>query len=270
MHSTLEAALRRILAPLVRLMIARGLRFTELIDLLKALYIEQAEAHFRLDRRRMTDSRVSVLTGLQRKDIRRLRTAAADRGPTDSGSSGPLPRILACWAGSAGWSDTDGRPLVLPRKAAAGRSFEALVAEISRDIHPRTVLDQLAAAGAVRHDPETDRVTLLSEAYVARDDAGLLGYLGANLGDHAEAATGNLMAERPPAPFFERAVHYNQLSDESVETLDSMARKNQEEALTALNRTAQRLQEDDRRHGQATGRFRCGVFIYRADTRAEE
>jgi hypothetical protein len=270
MQLPLEVALRRVLAPLIRLMIARGFRFHALTDLLKDLYVEQAERYFRLGGRRMTDSRISLLTGLQRKDIRRRR-AEPDRGDREAPPSmGPLPRILARWAASPRWQDAQGHPLVLQRKAESGPSFEALVTEISRDIHPRTVLDQLSAEGALSHDAATDEVTLVTDTYLARDDAQLLAYLGANLGDHAETAATNLMAEPLPGPFFERAVHYNQLSTDSLEALETLARDIQGDALAELNRAAQAMQENDLGHTDAVGRFRCGVFIYREESPPEE
>ena len=270
MKTPLEIALRRVLAPLVRLMIARGCRFPEISELVKDLYVEQAERHFRIAGRRMTDSRLSVLTGLQRKDIRQRRDAPGDADDDAARSMGPLPRVLALWSASPRWRDGAGRPLVLPRKSGNAPGFESLVAEISRDIHPRTVLDQLVAAGAVRFDGETDTVELVSETYLARDDADRLAYLGANVGDHAAAAAANLMAEPETAPFFERAVHYNRLSPHSLDTLERLARRIQGDALTELNRAAQAAQESDRDRPDAGGRFRCGAFIYRDESRPEE
>lgn len=267
MSQTLRTALRRTLAPLVRLAIARGFRYPEFAEFLKDLYLEAADRHFRLAGRRMTDSRASILTGLQRKDIRQRRAEpAGDDGGSQPGSPqgiGPLPRVLARWATHPDWRDEGDRPLVLRRRAEAGPSFEALVGEISRDIHPRTVLDQLCAAGALHHDAGTDEVTLLSDAYLARDDNHRLGYLGANLGDHAEAATANVLADRQPAPYFERAVHYDGLTGESLDHLEAIARRTQEAALSDLNRAARERQEGDRGRDGADGRFRAGAFIYR-------
>jgi hypothetical protein len=274
MLQALRTALRRTLAPLVRLAIARGFRYPEFAELLKDLYLEEADRHFRLAGRRMTDSRASILTGLQRKDIRQRRAEpAGDDGGSPQGSPqgmGPLPRVLARWATHPDWRDQDDRPLVLRRRAEAGPSFESLVGEISRDIHPRTVLDQLCAAGALRHDARTDEVTLLSDTYLARDDSHRLGYLGANLGDHAEAAAANVLADQQPAPYFERAVHYDGLTAESLEHLDGLARRAQEAVLSDLNRTARERQEGDRGRDGADGRFRCGAFVYRESPDREE
>ena len=266
----LRDALTRVLRPLVRAMIARGLPYPELAEKLKELYVEACARHFRLGAKRLTDSRISLLTGLQRKDIRVLRARLEGvEEDVEPPGAGPLPRVLARWTGAPPYVDATGAPRSLPRVATDGPSFEALVAEVSRDIHPRTVLDELSRLDLVRHSPEDDRVSLIASAYLPhRDDAALLGYFGANLGDHAEAAATNLMTAPEPGPFFERAVHYNQLTPEALDELDQLARHLQGEALAALNTRALALQQRDAGAETATGRFRSGTFAYR--TRKED
>ncbi|MCB9959933.1 MAG: hypothetical protein H6843_15150 [Rhodospirillaceae bacterium] len=256
------AALARILRPLVRAMIARGLRFPDTSDLLKTLFVAEAEAKAAAEGAKPTDSRVSVLTGLQRRDVKAIRAAPPD--PAAPWQAGPLPRVLARWSGDPGYHDSAGRPAALARQAGAGtRSFEELCASVTRDVHPRTLLDELVARGLVAHDRETDRVTLVSASFLAgRDEAALLGYFGANLGDHAEAAVANVLAAPAPGPFFERAVHYNRLSAESLDALDALARRLQSEVLQALNAEALARQDGDRMRADATGRFRCGAFVF--------
>lgn len=259
-------ALTRVLRPLVRAMIARRLPYPELAEKLKELYVDSCARHFRLGGKRLTDSRISLLTGLQRKDIRAVRARLEGGGSgAEPPGAGPLPRLLARWIAGPPYADETGAPRGLPRAASGGPSFESLAAEVSRDIHPRTVLDELIRLDLVSHDRDDDRVSLIASAYLpSRDDAALLGYFGANLGDHAEAAAANLLAAPEPGPFFERAVHYNQLTPDALDELEEMARRLQGEALSALNARALALQQRDAGAAAATGRFRCGAFVYRS------
>ena len=258
-------ALRRILRPVVRLLIARGVRFPELAEILKEIYVDASGRYFRLDQKRLTDSRISLLTGLQRKDIKGLRAALDAASPDHDGEGqGLLPRVLAHWSSAAPYADADGNPQVLPRTGETP-SFAALVAEVSRDIHPRTVLDEFVRLGLAKYDKERDEITPLKSSFLpSRDETALLGYFGANLGDHAEAAARNLLAAPDPGPFFERAVHYNELTDQSVDELEELARKLQGEALARLNARALELQRQDTANDAPKGRFRCGAFIYRS------
>src|SRR5258706_10102062 len=70
---SIVAALRHLLRPLVRLLVARGVTYPMLAELLKETYIDVADRDFRLDAKPATDSRLSLLSGGHRKDVRRLR-----------------------------------------------------------------------------------------------------------------------------------------------------------------------------------------------------
>ena len=77
----LLAALERVLRPLVRLLLAHGITFPALSRLLKSVYVQVAERDFALEGKRVSDSRVSLLTGVHRKDVRTLRGEGADESP---------------------------------------------------------------------------------------------------------------------------------------------------------------------------------------------
>lgn len=259
----LNNALSRILKPIVRLLIGRNVRFPAFADRIKELYVTEAAEHFRLEDKRMTDSRISMLTGLQRKDIRVIRARLeSDADPRDTGA-GLLPRVIANWLGRPDYQDGRGRPIALPRSAETGEvSFESLISEISKDVHPRTALDELVRLGLIVE--QQGMLRLQAAAFVSgADDPALLAYFGANLGDHAEAAIRNVIAAPQLGSFFERAVHYNTLSPQSIEELEDLSRKLQTETLQRLNARALELQQRDRGDKTATGRFRCGAFVYR-------
>lgn len=247
----------RILRPLARALIGRRATFPAASTALKRAYLGAAMRDYRLDGKMPTDSRLHLLTGLQRKDIKTLRAVA---GIDPSTGTGPLPRVISAWL--TDHAGPDG-PLPLPRTGGAP-SFEALVATISRDIHPRTVLDELVRLEQVRL--EGDEVHLLGDAFVPRaDETALISYFGANLGDHAEAAAANLAAAPAPGPFYERAVHYNHLTPEAVAELDALAREKLTGVLKILNARAQTLQRRDRAQASATHRFRTGAYMFSAD-----
>ena len=72
-----QAPLARLLRPLVRLLIRSGITFPVATELLRELYVNVAENDFGLPDKEQTDSRVSLLTGIHRKEVRRLRGAGA-------------------------------------------------------------------------------------------------------------------------------------------------------------------------------------------------
>ena len=78
-------ALRHALRPLVRLMIAGGVTLPALIEMLKGLLVDVADKEFGLAGKAPTDSRVSLVTGVHRKDVSRLRRVAR---PCSAGAAG--------------------------------------------------------------------------------------------------------------------------------------------------------------------------------------
>lgn len=260
----LARALRRALRPVAHLCIALGVGYPAVARLLREIFFEVALEDFRLPGRPQTDSRLSLLTGIHRKEIRRLRTQ-----PRETGTAPPSvslgAQIAARWLADRRYTDEAGHPLPLPQRPRreGEPSFEELVAEVSRDIRPRAVLDEWLRLGVVRLD-EAGLLHLDERAFVPR--AGLeekLFYFGRNVGDHAAAAAHNVLGGQPP--LLERAVYYDQLSPESLQALAALSRRLGIEALQAVNRQALFLQERDAGRDDATERMSFGVYFYGSD-----
>lgn len=253
--------LTRLLRPLVRLCIRSGMTFPALSQLLRELYINVAEHEFALDGKEQTDSRVSLLTGIHRKDVSRLRGAGAPVSETPASLS-RTSAIIARWLSAPAFTSVNGTPLALPKTAPdAEPSFEALVESVTKDVRPRAVLDEWLDRKLVQLDGD-DRVVLLEAAFVPHgDDDRKWHYFGRNLHDHMAAAVDNVSSATPP--FMERAVHYDGLSPELARQLEARSRKLAMDALTTANGDANRSLAHD---PGGTSRWIFGVFVYRDDT----
>lgn len=255
----LVRALRRVLRPLIRLMLANGITYTYLADLLKGLFVEVAERDFRLDDKSPTDSRVSLVSGVHRKDVSRLRQVLQSAEVVESSVVPRGAQLVAHWLGNARYLDADGRPRPLARLASEGGdlSFEALVAGVNSDIRSRVVLDEWLRLGVVHLD-EAGRVCLNTAAFVPTKGADEKAfYLGHNLGDHAAAAAHNLLGGQPA--LMERSVHYNALSSGAVQQLSAQAEQLGMQALLAVNQSAMDAEqaEPDGAH-----RITFGIYFY--------
>lgn len=265
--SALLSALRRVLAPVVRLMLARGITLQMAVELLKRVFVEVADRDFHLDGKPSTDSRISLLTGVHRKDVKRLRSLPrleSDLPPKISLGA----QVVAAWVTRKRWLDEAGNPRPLPRLASSGQgSFEELVASISRDIRPRSVLDEWLRLGVVSID-ERDEVALNTAAFIPQQGAeDKLAYYGHNLGDHAEAATDNVLGGR--APWFERSVHHNGLTAEQIATLRKQAAELGTGLLQALHATAEETSVEAASVAEPQ-RFTCGLYFYGAADDSDE
>lgn len=268
LRSVLLSAMHRVLAPVVRVMLAHEITLPMAIELLKRVFVEVAERDFKLDNKASTDSRINLITGVHRKDVKRLRELPgleANLPPKVSLSS----QIVAAWLTGRQWVDADNQPRPLSRLGSNNgtASFEALVASISQDIRPRSVLDEWLRLGVVTIN-EADEVVLVSNAFIPKD--GLkekLAYYGHNLGDHAAAAADNVLAQN--SPWFERSVHHDGLSEAQVERLRGRASELGMQVLTTLHTMAEQDQAlDENKAPGSTGqskRFTCGVYFYSTD-----
>jgi hypothetical protein len=257
--ASLHAPLARLLRPLVRLLVARGITFPALTDLLRELYVNVAEYDFALAGKEQTDSRVSLLTGIHRKEVRRLRGAGAPVSAVPAVVS-RTSRIIARWIADPAFTDPQGQPLPLPRTAeGSAASFESLVTGVTRDLRPRAVLDEWLDRGLAFTDAQ-DRIVLAEAAYVPRGDAAegpQLYYFGRNLHDHIAASVANIVGETPR--FLERAVHYDGLSKNLAVKLEARAREIAMEALQQANREAHAACQTD---PGGDHRWNFGLYVY--------
>ncbi len=255
-----SGALRQVLRPLVRLLLDHGIGLPVLVDLLKEIYVNVAERDFPSKRRAQSDSRVSVMTGVHRKDVRRLRrqTAPVQPAPPSMLVGGQL---LARWTGHRDYLDARGKPLKLARLRRDGgaRSFEALAETVSRDVGPRAMLDELIRLGIARLE-KGDRVSLSPAAFAPRPDVDESAFtFGKNLHDHLAAVAHNLRGDAQP--FLERSVHYSNLSAEAVAELAKLAEQVAMKGLHQVSRRAMSLKRRGR-GAQCSMHMNFGVFFY--------
>lgn len=253
-------AIRRLLRPLVKLLIGRGIGFPFMAEMLKGLYVEVADQHFTLSNKPQTDSRISLLTGLHRKDVKRLRAETA--APIRTKAAPLTAQLIAHWTGDSRYHLTPGKPVPLERLAKnnPNQSFEQLVTEVNKDIRPRAVLDEWLRQGIARLDKD-DQVHLLIDAFIPQ--AGLdekFYYFGRNLHDHVATGVNNLLGEHPP--LLERNVYYDRLTPASVDALTKLAREQGMQALQTVNAAALDLQEQDNGKSAAGRRMSFGVYFY--------
>lgn len=260
----LVTAIRKLLRPLVRLMLTFNITYPFLMNLLKSLYVEIADKEFGVDDKRQTDSRITLLTGVHRKDVKRLRSEAHEAVTTPKVISVGA-QLIAYWLGSAQFLDAQGKPLALPLRGSSSgedhRSFDDLVELVCKqDIRPRVILDEWLRLGIASQDQE-GRIHLNTGAFTPEkgfDEKAF--FFGKNLHDHLSASAHNLTGKAPS--YFDRSVYYDNLSLASVAELTVLANETGMDALTRMNKTALSLQQRDQGSADRNYRMNFGVFNY--------
>jgi len=267
--TALIQAVTHLLRPLIRLLIAHGIAYPQMRELLKGLYVDVATQELGRDGATPTDSRLFLMTGVHRKDIRRLREEVRDSDVPGAASLGGA--VLGCWLGDPAWQDADGRPRCLPRKGDAdGPGFDELVGRVSKDVRPRTILDEWLRLGIVEMD-DRQRICLRREAFVPDGDfVEQSFFLARNVHDHLAACVHNMEEQAPP--FLERSVYYSDLSHASVDELRKLAENEGMAVLHRINQRALELKKRDAGAGDKNWRMRFGSYWFqcREDDGQEE
>jgi hypothetical protein len=207
-----------------------------------------------------SDSRLAVMTGVHRKDLRRIRTT----GSTARAHSRSIAaEVFARWQSDPRFLTTRGRPRVLNRRSddTAQPSFEQLVAGITRDVHPRPVLDELLRLGLVETlGAGEGRVRLLRSTYVpAGDSTQMIQLAHDNLADHCAAVAANLSGEG--RRFLEQAIFSDGLTAESARAFNRDTLAAWEAAFASLMPRLRALYESDRAAAQPRDhRVRLGMY----------
>jgi Family of unknown function (DUF6502) len=264
-NAALQAALARLLAPLAQLAVARGVPFSVLDELLRSAVVSTAHAaHPGLPQHRRA-SRVSAATGLNRREVNRLlalQSDAAAKTPLPSLPRSPAAMVFAHWRATPAYRTRTGAPRVLPRTGAPP-SFESLAHEVTRDVHPRALLEELLRLNLATHDEARDSVALVKENFIPRGDAErMLQWMGANVGDHLAAAVDNLTSNEPRHA--DQAIAADGLSAASVEQVRPLLHAHWQRLSDELVPLLERLIAQDAARARAddpnTHRVRFGIY----------
>jgi hypothetical protein len=254
-------AVDNLLAPLAQLCVGKGISIQMIEEQLRKAFVQAArQVHEHLPSNRLT-SRISATTGLTRREVMRLESQPVrEREPYRS----PITELFMRWLADPALrndSSASGRRRPLPRHGPAP-SFEALAKSVTRDVHSRTLLEELCRLRLVKFDVATDTVHMLQEAFVPRGDwARMVGYLGDNVGDHLRAATANVLGTGSEE--LEQAIFADELSAKSLAQARTMMMQQWRNMLQDMTPRLEELMAADRLAGRVHDQcLRIGLFTW--------
>lgn len=254
-----SAAVTNILRPLVRLLLRNGIPYGTFSDIAKRVYVEVATEEFCIPGRKQSKSRVSILTGLSRKEVLRVRRLPA---PEDLGAGARYnraARVIAGWVRDRRFRDDTGNPAELSFEGGDA-SFGKLVKTYSGDAPARAVLDELLRVESVQRMPN-GKIRLLERSYIPKTgDIDKIGILGVDAS--ALIATIDHNIRRPDAPFFQRKVCYDHLPQEALPELKKKAAARGQSFLESMDRWMSARDRDVNPGAPGTGRKSAGIGIY--------
>lgn len=256
------ASMSRILEPLAQLALTKGVGFDAMEEAMKRAMVKAGrqaamQAQPGVDPNRLV-SRISTATGINRREVTRitnLQDAPVSHRPPVA------TEVFTRWLSDPVYVASPGHGRVLPRQGTEP-SFESLAQSITRDVHPRAVLDELCRLGLARVD-EQDQVHLCRDAFVPRGDAlRMIEFLGENVGDHLSAAVDNTLSTTE-TPHFEQALFADELSEPSLEVIRALLRQHWKQLLSEATELLEKQIDLDRQGSEpANQRIRIGLYSY--------
>jgi hypothetical protein len=266
-QNALYAAVIKLLRPLIRIFLRNGLPYGAFTELARWVYVDVAQKEFGIAGRKQTDSRVSILTGLSRKEVRRLRLLDP---PTDAGAVARYnraARVIAGWRRDPQFCDLDGQPNPLALENGT-ISFTSLVRTYSGDVPPRAILDELMAIKAVEMLGD-GRIQLLAKAYVPAGDASVMhNILGHDVAQLIATIDHNTQIGIT-RPWLQRKVAYDNVPEEAVENIRRISARAGQDLLEHLDRSISQFDRDVNPKVLGGGRKYVGVGIYYFENDAE-
>ena len=226
----LRRALRMLLKPLVKLLINQGVTHSDFADVAKDVYVEMAIRHF-TEGSKINQSRIAVLTGLTRKEVRNVLVRASSSEVGGQTFSRPS-KVLMGWYSDPEFQGPYGLPLVLPYDSnnEKEQTFKSLVKIYGADMAPKQMYEVLVRSGAVT-EPEPGLLKVMRRSF---EPTGLSPELIERFGNIAHnfflTAAGNVEKKSQGEAFLERVVTSTRrwTADELAEFIELSKTRGQE------------------------------------------
>ena len=250
-------SIERIMSSLSLDFIHNGITLPEILKILKKSMVLTAEK-INKSNVKLTESRISLLTGVHRKDVKRIRNL--DYFETESTSV--YARVISEWTANPKYLNEKGYPAKLPKFGIC--SFDDLVSSVSKDIRSRTLLDDWKERKIITLDKK-DLIKLNLKNYSPSDsDLEMRYFFGENIADHIYASSQNFIDKQNRN--FERAVYSSGLTKDSIKKIEDLAIELSMPVLVKINKLAFDLAQNDKKKKEQKYRFKLGSYFLKIET----
>lgn len=257
MPQSLQKSVTRVLQPLVRLLLRHGVSHAEFCNWAKQAYVNQASTNFGIDGKPPTVSRISIVTGINRKEVKRIRELPAEVN-TVVNKHNRAVRVVTGWLQDSEFCNAKNKPVTL-HYGDAQDSFNLLVKRYGGDVPARAMLDELTRVGTVE---EVDgKVTLLHEGYVPYEsEAGMLDMFSTSATDLITTLEHNLNS--PDQRRLQMSVAYDRVSTKGKQQFTRMGARQAMNLLRTLDESLSKFDKDANPEHEEDGEHRVGLGIY--------
>ena len=160
---------RRVLRPLIRILVRSGVRYDEFLELVRGVYVESAARDGLGDATKPTRAKISISTGVPRRDVDRFIDNDGALPAAPKTLTKTLAEILNIWHTDPQFVGPYGIPLELEVRTQKSRSFADLVKAVDPSVNTGVVLDELIRLRSVVWSGDT-HVRTVSRAFIPLEE----------------------------------------------------------------------------------------------------
>ena len=259
-QQALSKAIIKLLRPLIRLLLRNGVPYAGVAEMVKQVYVEVARTEFHVPGRKQSTSRISIITGIPRKEVKRLIQLKGNVENDFIERHHRAARVVAGWVRDPAFLDAAGQPRLM-LFSGQQTSFSDLVRKFSGDVPPRAILDELIHVGVVEQQ-DGGYLRLMSRAYIPKSgEADKLGILGKDVAGLISTIDHNIQSADKD-PFFQRKVYYNNLPVEAVAELRQLLAEQGQQFIERFDHWMAAHDRDSNPKVTGTGRKASGIGLY--------
>ena len=254
-------ALYKMLRPLVKLLLRYGVPYNAFASVSRRVYIDVAEEEFKLENKKSSLSRISVLTGINRKDIAKIKKQQS-QSITEYQSDNRASKVINGWLRDSEFLTPTGKPKKLSIEAdAKSSSFTELVRRYSGDVPVKALLDELTRINAVSIS-DNQKVSLIVDAYIPVENIDeQMRILSRATSDLLNTLDHNVSVNDNPTRL-QRTVAYSNIPIECLAKIQELSEEEGIAFLLQVNKWLAQYDRDNNTSLVGSGKARAGIGIY--------
>lgn len=258
-RSTIKHLLKQ-LAPLV---LNSGRNLSDMEELLKQALVECASEMLESQGNKITQSQLSLMSGVHRKDVKRL----INNDSTSEEEKTTLSirdKVISYWLGDERYLDKNKNPKALVLKATIEEQqaidMTSLIEEsCGKDVAARTVINELQRLEIIEEKEGAFKL-LEDNLYKNISSDEKLQFFARNTGRHIQASVENIL--NSPSPHIERAVYHDNLTREQIDILRTLSENTLSDLLKDVNQKALDYKKQNTNNPEAKHQMHLGALYY--------
>lgn len=270
----LLAAFRHLMTPLVRILLRNGIAFNDFAEVIKEVYAKVCAQELAVPGRRMSHSRVAIITGLTRKEVAKIFSDEDRLRKALDSNANRVARVLQGWHNDPDFMGPYGMPrdLFMDTDPSGAMTFAELVRRYSGDMPPRAMLDELLRVSAAIELEGKEPIRVLQRTYIPEALAPeTIEVFARGVRRYIDTIDHNLRAKDPADKRFERWVFPDDgINEEAWDEFRAMVRDRLEELIRELDTKFSWYDRPKTSKGEKVISVGVGLYVYRDDPEHEK